>query len=69
MSALDWKRAEEKLSRLTAIFQKVDIYVVLNMLAPLRTRFYNGERSARLYNEIMSLQLERVSKTAKTYNP
>ena len=53
---LDWKKAEEALKALTGKNSLVDIYIRVNIVAPLRERYYNGERSARLYKEIMNVR-------------
>ena len=56
MHKIDWHKADEKLSTIIRQKSPVDVYVVLNIIAPLRLRLRNGERSVRLYNEIMNLR-------------
>ena len=55
MNMIDWKVAEEKLKSLMGEGSKLDVYMVINVLRPLRNRFLRGERSLRLYNLIMKL--------------
>ncbi len=57
MKRLDWKKAAQKVERLIRRHHPADIYLVLNLVAPLRQRLRNGERTARLYNEIMNLRI------------
>jgi hypothetical protein len=57
MSLLEWKRAEDKLKALLNNTNPLDIYLILNIVVPLRERYYNGERSLRLYNEIMNFRM------------
>ncbi len=56
MKKLNWHIAEAKLAALIREHSRVDVYVVLNIIAPLRLRLHNGERSVRLYNQIMNLR-------------
>lgn len=60
--ALDWKQAEEALDALVGKNSLVDIYVRLNVVAPLRERYRNGERTVRLYKEIMSVRFRPLRK-------
>ena len=55
METFDWKIAEEKLKSLMGGGSKLDPYMAMNILVPLRNRLDSGERSVRLYNRIMSL--------------
>ena len=55
MNMIDWKVTEEKLKSLMGEGSKLDVYMVINVLRPLRNRFLRGERSLRLYNLIMKL--------------
>lgn len=57
MSGLDWNKVEAKLKALMESKNPVDVYLKLNIVAPLRDRFYNGERSVRLYNEVMNIRV------------
>ncbi|HUL43414.1 MAG TPA: hypothetical protein VLY03_03560 [Bacteroidota bacterium] len=57
MSGLDWNKVEAKLKALMDNTNPVDVYLKLNIVAPLRDRFYNGERSLRLYNEVMNIRV------------
>jgi hypothetical protein len=57
MKRLDWKTAANKLDRLIRHHHPMDVYLIINLVAPLRLRLRNGERSARLYNEIMNLRI------------
>ena len=59
---LDWKEAENVLKALTSGNSLVDIYVRLNVVAPLRERYYNGERTVKLYNEIMNARYRPLRK-------
>ncbi|HEV8538475.1 MAG TPA: hypothetical protein VGR15_06065 [Bacteroidota bacterium] len=62
MIGFDWKLAEQRLSSLLEGIDDADRYYVINMVARLRTRFMNGERSLRLHNEIMTAR-QRYAKT------
>ncbi len=53
---LDWGKAEKKLKAMLGRQAVLDIYMMLNVVAPLRDRYYNGERTLKLYNEIMSIR-------------
>jgi len=55
MSTIDWKVADGKLRSLMGGKSKLDVYMVANILIPLRHKYDRGERSVRLYNTIMSL--------------
>ncbi len=68
MRRLDWKKAEAKLQRMLTLQDGGDIYLVLNVVAPLRTRFFNGERTARLYNEIMQYRPSAYSRRIASHS-
>jgi hypothetical protein len=65
MSLLEWKQAEAKLKRLLNQTNALDIYLILNIVVPLRERYYNGERSLRLYNEIMNFRMPAPTEPSK----
>jgi hypothetical protein len=65
MSLLEWKKAEDKLRRLINNTNPLDVYLILNIVVPLRERFYNGERSLRLYNEIMNFRMPSPTEEPK----
>lgn len=64
MGTLDWKLAEQRLNSMLTGVRDVDIYFVMNIVAPLKNRFYNGERSLRLYNEIMNIRMHYLRTVA-----
>ncbi|MBI1807736.1 MAG: hypothetical protein HYR76_11870 [Ignavibacteria bacterium] len=64
MGTLDWKLAEGRLNSMLSGVRDVDIYFVMNIIAPLKNRFYNGERTVRLYNEIMNIRMNYLKATA-----
>ncbi len=55
METFDWNIAEEKLKSLMGEGSKLDPYMAMNILVPLRNRLDSGERTVRLYNRIMNL--------------
>lgn len=63
MFFLDWHRAERKLDNIIRNHKPADVYLVLNIVAPLRLRLRNGERSLRLFNQIMNLHVCIPSRT------
>jgi hypothetical protein len=69
MSTPDWKKAENKLERMMAATSNLDIYLILNVVAPLNHRYHNNhERSKKLYNAIMGipfLSLSRKERVAR----
>lgn len=65
MSMLNWNNVEAKLKVLLNNKNPLDVYLVLNIVVPLRERFYNGERTMRLYNEIMNLRMPLTAKSAQ----
>ena len=68
MSALDWKMAENKLERMMASTSELDVYLILNIIAPLNHRYHNNhERSAKLYNAIMGIPFRALGKKTPRY--
>ena len=56
----DWKIVEEHLTACEKLYAAIDSagYLVLNYVVyPLRDRLSNGERTEKLYQEIMATQL------------
>jgi hypothetical protein len=67
MPPLDWKEAEAKLNRIVDTYSPIDACVVINVVAPLRLRLHNGERTVKLYKQIKRLQsLERAAAKQRT---
>ena len=64
MKRLDWKLAEQRMNSTLNSVMETDICFVMNIIAPLKTRYLNGERSLRLYNEMMNLGLNFVKTKA-----
>jgi hypothetical protein len=60
MQKIDWHIADQKLSDIIRHHSRVDVYLILNIVAPLRLRLRNGERTVRLYNQIMNLRTGRI---------
>lgn len=57
---LDWDKAEQYLKECEAVYAEIGTpgYFVLNYsLRPLRDRFNKGERTVRLFDEIMEIKL------------
>ncbi|MBI1805016.1 MAG: hypothetical protein HY033_03960 [Ignavibacteriae bacterium] len=66
MSMIHWKLADEKLRALMGGRSKLDVYMAMNILVPLRNRLHNGKRSLRLYNEIMRLRVGELMEESRT---
>ena len=62
MNKISWKMAEERLNFIMRSHGKVDKYLLLNVIAPLRQRLYSGERTLSLYKEIMNIRLRSLMK-------
>ena len=62
MNKISWKIAEERLNFIMNNHGKVDKYLILNVIAPLRQRLYSGERTLNLYKEIMNIRLRSLMK-------
>ena len=67
MILMDWHSAEAKLNNILNESKPEDIYLVLNVVAPLRNRLNNGERSVRLYKEIMNIHYSHSDKRIHSY--
>ena len=68
MGTLDWKIAEERLNSMLSGMSNVDVYFLVNIVAPLKTRLINGNRSLRLYNEIMNIRMHYLKTMAAELN-
>ena len=66
MEKLDWNEIEQKLETMLGKESLFDVYLMFNVIAPLRQRYFNGERSRRLYNEIMRIPYPRPLIGAKS---
>ena len=62
MGCKDWQKATDKLDLIMRNESKIDPYVLFNIVAPLRKRYYNGDRSRHLYSEILRLQVNCMLK-------
>jgi len=63
MVIIDWKKAEKKLERMMASTSELDVYLIINIVAPLSNRYHNNhERSVRLYNAIMGIRFNSLAK-------
>jgi hypothetical protein len=58
----DWQKAIDKLNFIMKNQSEIDPYVLFNIVAPLRKRLYNGDRSMHLYGEILRLQVNTMLK-------
>ena len=67
MVLLNWHSAEAKLNNILKERNPADIYLVLNVVAPLRNRLYNGERTLRLYKEIMNIHYSHSDKRIHSF--
>jgi hypothetical protein len=57
---MDWKKAENHLKQCESAYigvGKAGMFALRFIIAPIRDRFNQGERSQELYDEIMAISL------------
>lgn len=56
---MDWKAAEQHLAEVESAYcaiGRAGTFGLMHVIAPLRVRFNNGERTQALYDEILALE-------------
>jgi hypothetical protein len=68
MALVNWRAAERRLQHLSQTVALYDVYWAFNIIAPLRNRYFSGERSLRLYKEIMGTRFPTEMRPAANDN-